>query len=32
MNLQARFDLEGQKDKLGKRIEREVSTLTPSTR
>lgn len=32
MNLQARFDLEVQKDKLGKRIEREVSTLAPSTR
>ena len=32
MNLQARFDLEVQKDKLGKRIKREVSTLAPSTR
>lgn len=32
MNLQTRFDLEVQKDKLGSRIEREVPTLAASAR
>lgn len=29
LNLQARFDLETEKDRLGKRLEREVKTLIP---
>ena len=29
LNLQARYDLETQKDRLGKRLQREVKVLTP---